>query len=85
MKSLTGWKVYEYTTNSGVKRTVVVGFDTTNNKGIIEEVYAKGDGTINDYTLFGEHNNYFAGAQELWTNYCTQHDVNSIKDVSDQY
>lgn len=85
MKSLTSWKVYEYTTNTGVVNRVVVGLDTDIGAGIVEDVTSSGEGTINDYKLYGGHNHYFEGAQQLWLEYCTKHDVNSIKDVSDNY
>lgn len=85
MKSLTGWKVYEYTTNSGATNTVVVGFDADNKQGIIEPVVSHGEGMINDYKVYGTANNHWAGAKQLWLDYCTANNVNSIKDVSSQY
>ena len=85
VKSLTCWKVYEYTTSDGVTNTVVVGLDTDKGIGIIEDVRTSGEGKINEYTLFGDHNHYFEGQQQLWMEYCAKHHVNSIKDVSDNY
>jgi hypothetical protein len=85
MKSLTAWKVYEYTTNSGETNTVVVGYDSDKQQGIVEPVISHSDGMINDYTLFGWHNYYFEGAQQIWLQYCTANGVNSIKDVSSNY
>ena len=85
MKSLTSWKVYRYTTNTGETKTVVVGLDTDIGKGVVEEVETSDVGQINRYKLFGKHNHYFEGADQFWLDYKTQHNVNSVTDISAEY
>lgn len=85
MKSLTSWKVYKYTTNSGETKTVVVGFDPEKNSGIIEEVVSSDKDTINGYKLYGGHNHYFSGFDQMWMEYRATHDINNVTDVSDDY
>ena len=85
MKSLTSWKVYRYTTNTGETKTVVIGYDPERGSGIVEEVVTADPGVINRYKLFGKPNNHFNGATEVWTNYMTAHNVNSVTDVSANY
>lgn len=85
MKSLTNWKVYKYTTNGGETKTVLIGLDPERETGIIEEVFTSGEGTVNDYKLYGEHNHYFAGFEDMWMRYRATHDINSVTDESDNY
>ena len=85
MKSLTSWKVYNVTSNSGAQKTMLVGFDPSINRGIVEEVHSSEDGFINEYKLYGGHNHYFEGADQLWLDWRTANDINTITDISDNY
>ncbi len=85
MKSLTSWKVYKATSNAGVTKTMLVGFDPSINHGIVEEVSSFEKGSINEYKLFGGHNHYFEGAEQLWMDWRTANDINSITDISTEY
>jgi hypothetical protein len=85
MNSLTCWCVYQCKKPDNTTTIVLVGLDTTLNRGIVEPVYAHRDGQINDYQLYGAPNDHWVGYQQLWTQYCTQHGINDITDISYQF
>jgi hypothetical protein len=84
MKDITCWKVYEYYTNDHQTGKVLFGYSVATG-AILEEVQSSSKGHINEYKLYGEPNSYFENSAEIWTDYCTKNNINSVKDISSQY